>query len=120
MRYEVVAYLAGPLSLWSGKPHPREIIARRSSRWRWHAQALAQSVLAHVDSGRCGYVIMKGGEVIHHQRAKDEQCNPLSSEELHIDIDVRGTPKEWIKDLSEILRKSDEELEARIREHLRP
>lgn len=82
--YLATIYFAGPLSLWSGKPHPREIIARRSSRWRWHAQVLAQSILAHVDSGRCGYVIMKDGEVIHHEHAKDEQCNPLPDEPLHM------------------------------------
>lgn len=83
-RFEVVIFFAGPLSLWSGKPHPREVIARRSSRWRWHALALAQSVLAHVDSGRCGYVVMLDGKVIHHEYAKDEQCNPLPGEDRYI------------------------------------
>jgi hypothetical protein len=81
MRYEVACYLAGPLSLWSGKPHAREIIARRSSRWRWLAIALGKSVINAADSGRCGFVVTRNGEIVHHERAKDEQCNPLTAED---------------------------------------
>jgi hypothetical protein len=84
MRYEVLVYLAGPLSLWSGKPHAREIIARRSSSWRWLAIALGKSVLNAADSGRCGFVVMNGPEVIHNERAKDEQCNPPQGEAMHM------------------------------------
>lgn len=84
--FEVTVYFAGPKSLWQGKPHPREVLARRSSRWLWLAHARAQAVLAAVDNGRVGYVVMKGGEVIHHEHAKDEQCNPLPDEELHVQI----------------------------------
>jgi hypothetical protein len=84
MRYEVVCYFAGPLSLWSRKPHPREVIARRSARWLWLAIARGQAVLSSVDSGRCGFVVTKVGEVVHHERARDEQCNPLPDEDLHM------------------------------------
>lgn len=78
--YSAVVYFAGPLSLWGGKPHPRETLAHRSSRWRWLALAKAQAVLASVDAGRCGFVLMKDGQVIHHEHAKDELCNPLPGE----------------------------------------
>lgn len=88
MRYEVVIFFAGPKSLWQGKPHPREILARRSSRWLWLAHARASAVLAAVDSGRCGYVVMKDGKEIHHEHAKDEECNPLPGEDMHFDIDA--------------------------------
>lgn len=80
MTFEVIVYFAGPRSVWSGKPDPREVIARRSARWLWLAHARAQAVLAAADSGRCGYVIMQGREVLHHEHAKDEQCNPLPDE----------------------------------------
>lgn len=82
--FQVIAYFAGPRSLWQGKPHPREVIARRSARWRWLAIALGKSVIAAADSGRCGFVVMRGDTVIHHERAKDEQCNPLPDEAMHI------------------------------------
>jgi hypothetical protein len=81
--YEAVIYFAGHFSLWAGKPHPREIIARRSARWEWLAIAKAQAVLASVDSGRCAFVVMKDGKEVYHQHAKDEQCNPLVGEPLY-------------------------------------
>lgn len=84
MTFEAIVYLAGPLSLWSQKPHKREIIARRSSRWLWLAHSKANAVLSMADSGRCGYVIMKDGAIIHHTRAPDEQCNPLRDEDLYM------------------------------------
>lgn len=87
MGYEVEVYLAGPLSLWQRAPHPREIIARRSARWLWHAHSKATFVLKAADSGRCGYVIRKDGEIVHHQQARDQECNPLESEAMHFDID---------------------------------
>jgi dsDNA-binding SOS-regulon protein len=118
--YETIVYFAGPLSVWSGKPHPREIIARRSSRWQWLALVRAQAVLAAVDSGRCGFVVTRNGEVIHHERAKDEQCNPLASEEMHFEIDAHDGMKECAEQLPEILRKNNEELERKIAEDLRP
>ena len=70
--FEVVVYFAGPRSVWAGQPHLSEVIARRSARWLWLAHALGQSVLKHVDTGRCGYVVMRGGELVHHERAADE------------------------------------------------
>lgn len=82
--FSVEVYFAGARSLWSGKPHPREVVARRSSRWLWLAHSRAQAVLAAVDSGRCGYVVMMDGKVIHHEHAKDEQCNPLPGEDRYI------------------------------------
>jgi len=81
--YEAVIFYAGPLSTWQGKPHPREILARRTSRWRWLAVAKAHSVLASVNSGRCGFVIMRGDELLEHVPASDPACNPLPSEPLY-------------------------------------
>jgi hypothetical protein len=88
--FDVVVYFAGPLSVWSQKPHPREVLARRSSRWRWLALARGQAVLSSVDSGRCGFVVMKDGNLIHHEPAKDEHCNPLPGESAHFDMAASG------------------------------
>lgn len=118
-RYQVEVYFAGHLSLWAGKPHPREILARRSARWLWLAHALAQAVLASVDGGRCGYVVTRDGKVVHHEHAKDEQCNPLPDEAMHIQVDARGTPVGSLNDIGKMIRKKDAELKARIAENLR-
>lgn len=83
--FEAVIFFAGPLSTWSGRPHPREILARRTSRWRWLAEAKARSVLAQVDGGRCGLVILRDGEIIEHVPARDPACNPLAGEPLNED-----------------------------------
>ena len=80
--YSVVVYFAGPLSAWSGKPHPREIIARRRAPWRWLALARAQALVSQLDAGRCGFVVTRGDDIVESVAARDPACNPLPGEAL--------------------------------------
>jgi hypothetical protein len=81
--YLATIFFSGPLSSWSGKPHPREILAIRRSRWKWLAIAKGASLLRMFDSGRCGFVVLKGNEIVHREHARDPVCNPLPGEPLH-------------------------------------
>jgi hypothetical protein len=78
--FEVLLFYSGPLSSWSGKPHPREILATRRSRWKWLAIAKGASLLKMLDSGRCGFVVMKGGEIVHSEGPRDAESSPLPGE----------------------------------------
>lgn len=66
MIHEGIVYFSGPESQWSGKVSEREIIARRSFRWKWAARAFAKAAHRNLDPARCGYAVFKGGIEIEH------------------------------------------------------
>jgi hypothetical protein len=55
MNYEAILHFEGPLFKWNGKVDEREIICRRTFRWRWMAESWARSRLHGLIN--CGYVI---------------------------------------------------------------
>jgi len=55
LRYEAVLVFEGPIYKWNGKVDEREVIARRTFRWRWLAEGWAQGRLKGLS--RCKYVI---------------------------------------------------------------
>lgn len=66
MSYEAVLYFAGPKTLWSQKVDASEVIMRWASRSRWLATRVARSTHRQLDPSRCGYVVLKDGDVIEH------------------------------------------------------
>jgi hypothetical protein len=54
-RFEVVLHFEGPLFKWSGKVDEREVIARKTFRWKWMAEGWARGRLGGLR--QCGYVI---------------------------------------------------------------
>jgi hypothetical protein len=53
--FEAVIHFEGPLYLWNGKIDEREVICRRTFRWRWLAEGWAQGRLRGF--ARCKYTI---------------------------------------------------------------
>lgn len=57
MRHRAVVYFHGPMTEWSGRPHPEEYVAEFLSRWDWLAHARARSCFQALNSGHCGYFV---------------------------------------------------------------
>jgi hypothetical protein len=55
MRHEAVLYFQGPLFKWTGKYDDREVIARRTFRWKWLAEGWARGRLQGLE--QCGYAV---------------------------------------------------------------
>lgn len=72
MKYEAVVYFASPRTVWAGKVHDEDVIARRQHRWRWLARLDARSTWARLDAERCGYALLKNGDILIHEPAEIE------------------------------------------------
>jgi hypothetical protein len=59
-------YFASPRTTWQGKLAEEDIILRRECRWHWLARMIARNAHAPLDPHRCGWLVMKDGEVIEH------------------------------------------------------
>jgi len=62
--FEGVIYFAGPKSRWSGAIDDTELVARVSAPWRWLARLHLLNVHGSLDASRCGYALLRDGEVI--------------------------------------------------------
>jgi hypothetical protein len=63
---EALVYFASPRTVWQSKVAEEDIIFRRAVPWLWMARWLARSTHAPLDPHRCGWLVMRDGEVIEH------------------------------------------------------
>jgi hypothetical protein len=61
---EIVVFYNGPRTQWSGKVVDDDVIARVPAAFLWLARAHAKHLIQQLNTGRCGYVITRGGKVI--------------------------------------------------------
>lgn len=67
----VVVYFHGPATDWGEKIAEREIIARHEVPLLWIARMKARSIIGGLNSGRCGYVLLRGETELEKHEAAD-------------------------------------------------
>ena len=68
---EVVVYFHGPMTDWSSKIADREIVARHKVPFRWLARLKVKAIMDGLNAGRCGYALVRDGELLEQQDAPD-------------------------------------------------
>lgn len=67
MKYQVAVYFAGPKTVWTEKMDESEVTMICDAPWLWVARSQARQAMGN--TGRCGYVITKDGDLIEHVHA---------------------------------------------------